>query len=93
MMSWALTKKFDGGKASLDDYFDSLYLSYRLGVMKPDPKFFQIVLENEHILPEESLFIDDGLRNIEVADRLGFNTICPQNGADWTLQLMERLSK
>lgn len=93
MMSWALTKNFDGGKASLDDYFDSLYLSYRLGVMKPDQKFFQIVLENEHILPEESLFVDDGLRNIEVADRLGFNTICPQNGADWTLQLMERLSK
>ena len=43
MMSWALTKDFDGGNSSLEDYFDALYLSYRLGVMKPDPKFFQTV--------------------------------------------------
>lgn len=42
MMSWALTKDFDGGNSSLEDYFDALYLSYRLGVMKPDPKFSRL---------------------------------------------------
>lgn len=84
MMSWALTKDFDCGKASLEDYFDSLYLSYRLGVMKPDPKFFNAVIDGEQILPSESLFIDDGPRNIASAANLGFNTLCPKNGEDWT---------
>ena len=83
MMSWALTKDFDGGTGSLEDYFDSLYLSYKLKVMKPDLTFFKTVVENEKIKPEESLFIDDGPRNVEAARRLGLNTLCPQNGSDW----------
>lgn len=93
MMSWALTKDFDGGNGSLEDYFDALYLSFRLGVMKPNLRFFQTVTDNEHIQPEESLFVDDGPRNVEAARRLGFNTMCPVNGEDWTEKLMEMLSK
>lgn len=93
MMSWALSNDFDGGTASLEDYFDSLYLSYRIGRMKPDPGFFQAVLDNERILPEESLFVDDGPRNIEAARKLGFMTLCPENGSDWTGVLSESLSK
>lgn len=92
MMSWALTKDFDGGEGSLEDYFDALYLSYRLGVMKPDSRFFQAVIENEHILPEESLFVDDGSRNVETARKLGFNTMCPKNGEDWTAALVAMLA-
>ena len=84
MMSWAMTKDFDGGYASLEDYFDAIYLSFRIGVMKPNPKFFQVVLDNEDILPEESLFVDDGARNVEAASKLGFNIMCPVNGEDWT---------
>ena len=91
MMSWALTKDFDGGEGSLENYFDALYLSYRLGVMKPDARFFQAVIENEHILPEESLFVDDGSRNVETARKLGFNTMCPKNGEDWTAALVAML--
>lgn len=93
MMSWALTKDFDGGNGSLEDYFDALYLSFRLGVMKPNLRFFQTVTDNEHIQPEESLFVDDGPRNVEAARRLGFNTMCPVNGENWTEKLMEMLSK
>ena len=84
MMSWAMTKDFDGGYASLEDYFDAIYLSFRIGVMKPNPKFFQVVLDNEDILPEESLFVDDGSRDVEAASKLGFNIMCPVNREDWT---------
>ena len=34
MMDWALSSEFDGKGSSLNDYFDALYLSYRLGIMK-----------------------------------------------------------
>ena len=91
MMSWALSKDFDGGKASLEDYFDSLYLSYKVGAMKPDPEFFKNLLDNEKINPAESLFVDDGPRNIESACRLGFNTLCPVNGSDWRTELYAAL--
>lgn len=91
MMSWALSKDFDGGKASLEDYFDSLYLSYKVGAMKPNPEFFKNLLDNEKINPAESLFVDDGPRNIESACRLGFNTLCPVNGSDWRTEFYAAL--
>lgn len=87
MMDWALSSEFDGKGSSLNDYFDALYLSYRLGIMKPAPDFFRQVLDNENILPEETLFVDDGPRNVEAAGKLGFITMCPDNGSDWTGEL------
>lgn len=91
MMDWALSSEFDGKGSSLNDYFDALYLSYRLGIMKPAPDFFRQVLDNENILPEETLFVDDGPRNVEAADKLGFMTMCPDNGSDWTGELRSLL--
>ena len=91
MMSWGLSGEFDGNGNSLESYFDSLYLSYKLGVMKPNKKIFQYIIDNEKIQPSESLFIDDGERNINTARLLGFKTLCPINGEDWTKELIELL--
>lgn len=91
MMDWALSSEFDGKGSSLNDYFDALYLSYRLGIMKPAPDFFGQVLDNENILQEETLFVDDGPRNVEAAGKLGFMTMCPDNGSDWTGELRSLL--
>lgn len=91
MMDWALSCEFDGKGSSFNDYFDALYLSYRLGIMKPAPDFFRQVLDNENILPEETLFVDDGPRNVEAAGKLGFITMCPDNGSDWTGELRSLL--
>ncbi|MCD8290978.1 MAG: HAD family phosphatase [Prevotella sp.] len=93
MMSWGLSGDFDGNGLSLEDYFDALYLSFRLKTMKPSPLFFEKVLESEKILPEESLFVDDGKRNVEIAESLGFHTLCPVNGSDWTGDLLALLDK
>lgn len=91
MMDWALSSEFDGKGSSLNDYFDALYLSYCLGIMKPASDFFRQVLDNENILPEETLFVDDGPRNVEAAGKLGFITMCPDNGSDWTGELRSLL--
>lgn len=95
MMDWAMSSDFSLG---LDDdcpegkpaseYFDSVYLSYKLGVMKPDERFFAHVLENESINPEESLFVDDGPRNVQAAANLGLHTFCPNNGEPWDEALL-----
>ena len=91
MMSWALSDAFDGEGHSLEYYFDALYLSYKLKMMKPCEKIFNLILEKENITPEETLFVDDGPRNTAMASNIGINTLCPANGEDWTDALYERI--
>ena len=93
MMSWAMSPDFDRHGHSLSDYMDACYCSYQLGVMKPDELFFRKVLMAEQILPEETLFLDDGPRNVAVASQIGISTYCPENGADWTKKIYDYLNK
>lgn len=72
----------DGGY-SVDDFFEKVYPSYEFGVCKPDRRFFDLIVKESGIRPEETLFIDDGPANTEVARKLGFVTFCPENGEDW----------
>lgn len=44
-------------------------------LIKPDPKIWHILLERYRIQANESVFIDDNFRNIEIARSLGFYTI------------------
>ena len=78
-----LSDETDAGRP-MDDYFDRLYFSCDLRMMKPDPAIFQYVLDAEDLDPAETLFIDDSPRNTEAAARLGIRTMCPRNNADWT---------
>ena len=84
MMSWVRSPEFDGHGHSIDYYMDACYLSYQLGVMKPSTQFFHEVLMAEKIMASESLFLDDGARNVATASQMGMRTFCPENGADWT---------
>ena len=93
MMSWVMSSDFDGHGHALSYYLDACYMSYKMGVMKPDEQFFRRVLQAEQIKPEETLFVDDGKRNVDAASRLGMQTLCPENGKDWTKELLERLKE
>ncbi len=52
-------------------YLPKRYLSYEMGVMKPLPEFYQRILRNETVLPNEMLFIDDVKDNIAAAEKAG----------------------
>ena len=93
MMSWVRSTEFDGHGHSIDYYMDACYLSYQLGVMKPDTEFFHRVLMTEKIMASETLFIDAGPRNVAPASQMGIRTYCPQNGADWTTTIYEYINK
>ena len=45
------------------------------GVLKPDPKSYIDCIEALCLKSHDCLFIDDQLRNIEGAERVGLNTI------------------
>ncbi|MDR1129684.1 MAG: HAD family phosphatase [Prevotellaceae bacterium] len=73
-MSWARSEEFLPGRKPLEYYFDELYLSYKLGCVKPEPEIFQMVISLAGINPEETLYIDDGEANIAAGKALGFKT-------------------
>jgi putative hydrolase of the HAD superfamily len=56
-------------------HFGHCYYSCRLGVAKPDPRAFQIVLRDLGAEPGEVLFIDDRAENTAAARNLGMRTI------------------
>ena len=93
MMAWVSSPAFDGEGHPVEDYMDACYLSYKLKVMKPDVAFFRQVLEAEQINADETLFLDDGQRNVEAAASLGIHTMQPVNGEDWTKEIYNYLNK
>jgi putative hydrolase of the HAD superfamily len=74
IMSWAMSEKFSPAGKPLDCYFDKLFLSYKLGCMKPDLDIFHIMIKLSGINPEETLFIDDSEANIAAGNTMGFKT-------------------
>ena len=52
-----------------------IIFSYQEGVMKPDPRIWQILLERARLRAEKCLFIDDLMDNCKAAGRLGMKTI------------------
>jgi glucose-1-phosphatase len=56
-------------------FFDKIYLSHHIGYRKPDPKAWQLILEENNLVPHETLFLDDSPQHIEAASKLGIRTI------------------
>ena len=59
---------------SITDYFDDVYLSYRLKSCKPDIAIFKKEIKLSRIVPQETLFFDDSQKNLDAAASLGFKT-------------------
>jgi len=57
------------------DLFNNIVLSGEVGLVKPDPQIYQIMLEKIGRPAQECLFIDDSLPNIHQAQTMGFITI------------------
>jgi putative hydrolase of the HAD superfamily len=55
--------------------FDVLVWSYQLHMAKPDPEIYRYVLKELGTLPDETLFLDDKLVNIQAARALGIRAI------------------
>jgi glucose-1-phosphatase len=66
--------KKDHGIENLSELFEKAYYSHDLHLSKPDPEIFKYVLNNNNLVPEETLFIDDILIHIESAAKLGIRT-------------------
>ena len=55
--------------------FDGKIISGRDFLIKPDPAIYELAISRFDLIPQETLFIDDRLDNIEAAQNLNFQTI------------------
>jgi putative hydrolase of the HAD superfamily len=63
------------GGQSLDDHFEKAYYSHLMGARKPDAEPFRMILEEQGLKGEETLFVDDTLPNLTGAGEVGMQTI------------------
>ena len=62
-------------KFSFLNFFDGLIISGAEKLIKPDPKIFHLACEKFNLIPENTIFIDDRIENIDSAFKLNFQTI------------------
>ena len=74
----------------LDKIFDKLLSSCIIGEKKPDKNYFKKALKILKIRPEEFLFIDNTLKNVESAKELGIQTIWFKNPAQLKRELLRK---
>ena len=57
------------------DHFDFKFLSYEIGLVKPDLKIYQHVVRHLPFKKEELFFIDDNTQNVKSANDFGLKTV------------------
>lgn len=75
-----LEKSF--GYKTLEELFDAVYLSFELGMRKPDRDIFDYVFASRKISRESTLFIDDSKHIIDAAKSYGIRAFWLQDGMD-----------
>lgn len=77
----------EAGGRPMEEYFDDIYVSYRMKMTKPSPDIFRAVSSALGVPPCETLFVDDSAANIAAASQLGFNTLLVEPYTDFSAKL------
>lgn len=85
VMHWeyACQKLFPLRGFGVDDYFHGVFLSYELGLAKPDKAIFEAALRLAGLNAGETLFIDDLKANCDAARATGLRTWQNLHDNDW----------
>jgi len=59
----------------INDYFETKTFSCYLGTWKPDKSMYIHALEQMKLPPEQTVFIDDGVENLEGAEKFGIQPV------------------
>ena len=82
IMEWAESEDFSPSKEPITAFFDKCYYSFKIGAAKPDKAIFEELIRDSGIIPEETLFLDDGQANLDAAKEFGFKTYLADQDED-----------
>lgn len=77
---------------NFSNYFIKDYYSHTLGLRRPNVEAYEAVCSKENLLPQETLFIDDTLKNIEGASKAGLQVLHLSSDMDLIIET-EKLLK
>jgi putative hydrolase of the HAD superfamily len=63
------------GKNILPEIFERTCYSHHSGIRKPQPEIFKVILKENSLVAEETLFIDDSAQHVEGALKAGLKAI------------------
>lgn len=86
-IQYSINRSFSYKNRSMFDYFDKCYLSYEMGMAKPDAEIFEALLSDAQLQAGECLLLDDGAKNIEQAHKLGIQTYLVKEKEDLSFLL------
>jgi len=78
----------------LDKLFlpEEMFISFKLNMRKPDERMYRYVLSIIGNEPEETIFIDDSLENVEASEEIGINGIVFKTLADLKQELKKYIT-
>lgn len=91
--NWIADDEIASQLDAFKEEFDVFVESSRVGLAKPDPEIYKLVLEKLGIAPEEAVFLDDIGRNLKPARKMGMHTIKVQSTTDALNQLFQLLDR
>ncbi len=71
------------GVNQLDDLFHQTFYSHKINLRKPSKDIYNHVLSEGNLNPEESVFLDDTLENVNAALSVGMNAIQIKSPDQW----------
>lgn len=77
----------------LRELFDAVVVSSKFGIVKPDPRIFERVLQELQVKASEAVYVDDLKRHVEGAEALGMKAIWHRNYPQTKEQLSAILDK
>lgn len=69
--AWSGARQVFSQVYGLDAVFETMIISAEIGLAKPDPRIYHLAVERLDVRPEEAIFLDDRLENIEAAQAVG----------------------
>ena len=67
----------------MNDYFEQVFLSYEMHLIKPSEEIFKRVLDEAGIMAEQTLFVDDSADNCRAAREVGITTFLNEKPDDF----------
>lgn len=80
---WIKKHSFEYKGFRVEDFFEKLYLSFEMKMVKPDKEIFLTLLEDANLNPSETFLIDDAKENCFMAKSLGIESYSPKPKEDW----------
>ncbi|GAA3360841.1 HAD family hydrolase [Saccharopolyspora gregorii] len=72
---------------SLEGMFELAVISSEVGLRKPDPRIYELVLDRLGLRPQEAVLVDDGAPNVEAAEQLGLRAVLHTDAAKTRAEL------